>query len=134
MGIYIVKSLHSEWFKLGHHKIKENRPSVYYRYINRGFYSCKCPEEIKEKLGFNDVKLLFWFENLNIDDEYKIHEKIKKLYEHEGEWYKFNNIDEITTIISNDFNGINKMPSEEDYNNAIKWSEKYKSRFKKRTN
>jgi hypothetical protein len=94
------------------------------------FEDPKVPEEIKEKVGFNDVKLLFWFENLNIDDEYKIHEKIKKLYEHEGEWYKFNNIDEITTIISNDFNGINKMPSEEDYNNAIKWSEKYKSRLK----
>jgi len=33
MGIYIKKSLHSNWIKVGHHLITEKRPSVYYRFI-----------------------------------------------------------------------------------------------------
>ena len=44
MGIYIIKSLHSNWIKVGHHLITKRRPSVYYRYINRGFYSAVRPK------------------------------------------------------------------------------------------
>lgn len=122
MGIYIIKSKHSNWIKVGHHKITERRPSVYYRYINRGFYSCKCPEEIKEKVSFNDLELLYWFENLDIETEKNLHKQLKLLYEFEGEWYNFNNIQEILSIILNHYNGINKMPSEEDLKNALLWS------------
>jgi hypothetical protein len=31
MGIYIVKSLHSEWIKIGHFKTTDVKPSVYYQ-------------------------------------------------------------------------------------------------------
>ncbi len=30
MGIYIIKSLHSDWIKIGHHKVTDKRPAVYY--------------------------------------------------------------------------------------------------------
>lgn len=69
MGIYIIKSLHSDWIKVGHHKITDKRPSVYYRFINRGFYSVICPTEIIDKVSFNDLELVYWFENLDITDE-----------------------------------------------------------------
>jgi len=124
MGIYIIKSIHSDWIKVGHHKITEKRPSVYYRYINRGFYSCKCPQEIKGKVGFNDLELLYWFENLDIENEINLHKQLNLLYEFEGEWYKFNKIQEIVNIILNEYNGINKMPSEVDLQNALLWCKK----------
>lgn len=109
------------WCRLGRHKITKKRPNVYYRYINRGFYRCKCPEEIKDKLSFNDLHLLYWFNNLNIEDEKKIHCQLRKKINHIGKWYKYNDIENIKNIIINNYNGIIKMPSIEEYNEAKKW-------------
>lgn len=108
MGVYIIKSIHSEWIKIGHHKITARRPTVYHRYINRGFYSCICPEEIKDKVSFNDVKLLYWFPNLDINDERKIHDELNLIYEHCGEWYKDLQINEIVNIITSKYKGISE--------------------------
>jgi len=121
MGVYIIKSLHTDWFKLGHHKISERRPNVYYRYINRGFYSCKCPEEIKNKVSFDDLQLIYWFINLDINDEDNIHSQLKQNFDNIGEWYKYNDLEKIVTIIENEYNGIIQMPTIEEYNNAKKW-------------
>jgi hypothetical protein len=125
MGIYIIKSLHSEWIKVGHHLISDKRPSVYYRYINRGFYSCKCPEEIKDKVGFKDLELLYWFYNLNEDDEKNLHLELKKSYESEGEWYKYENLEKIVNILHTKYNGLSKLPDNEEYSRAIQWSNKF---------
>jgi hypothetical protein len=121
MGVYIIKSLHADWFKLGHHKISERRPNVFYRYINRGFYSCKCPEEIKNKVGFDDLQLIYWFINLDINDEHNIHSQLKQNFHNMGEWYKYSDLEKIVTIIENEYNGITKMPTIEEYNYAKKW-------------
>tara|TARA_Y100000389_G_C17462372_1_gene522823 strand:- start:3700 stop:4098 length:399 start_codon:yes stop_codon:yes gene_type:complete len=122
MGIYIVKSLHSNWIKIGHHKITDRRPSVYYRFVNRGFYSVVRPREIKDKVGFNDLELIYWFVNLDITDENNLHQRLRLLHEYHGEWYKYENLDDIIKIIYNDFNGIMKMPTNDEYNDAIEWS------------
>ena len=121
MGIYIIKSLHSDWIKIGHHKITNRRPSVYYRFINRGFYSVICPIEIKDKVSFNDLKLIYWFDNLDINDEKKLHKQLRTTYQYEGEWYKYEHINDITNIINKDYNGILKMPTIDEYNDALKW-------------
>ena len=121
MVIYIIKSIHSDWIKIGHHQITKKRPSVYYRYINRGFYSVICPNEIKDKVSFNDLELICWFKNLNILDEEKIHQQLKLLYEYNGEWYKYNNLNDILNIIYKDYNGILEMPTVDEYNDAKKW-------------
>lgn len=126
MGIYIIKSLHSDWIKIGHHKITNRRPSVYYRFINRGFYSVICPIEIKDKVSFNDLELIYWFDNLDINDEKKIHKQLRTTYQYEGEWYKYEHINDITNIIYKDYNGILKMPTIDDYNDALKWANKLK--------
>ncbi len=131
MGIYIIKSLHSDWIKVGHHKITDKRPSVYYRFINRGFYSVICPTEIIDKVSFNDVELIYWFENLDIKDEHKLHKQLKLLYEHKGEWYKLDKINDILNIIYTNYNGILNMPSIDDYNNALDWCNKLQKNNKK---
>ena len=121
MGIYIIKSLHSNWIKIGHHQITERRPSVYYRFINRGFYSVIRPKEIKDKVSFDDLQLIYWFKNLNILDEKKLHQQLIILFEYEGEWYKYDNLSDILNIINKDYNGILEMPSINEYNDALKW-------------
>jgi hypothetical protein len=121
MGIYIVKSLHSEWIKIGHFKTTPVKPSVYYRYINRGFYSCICPIEIKNKVSFKDLELLYWFPNLDKSIESKLHRQLKLLFQHCGEWYKYENINNILQFIYNDYHGILNMPTIHEYNHAVKW-------------
>ena len=128
MGIYIIKSLHSDWIKVGHHKITEQRPSVYYRFINRGFYSVVRPKEIKDKVGSNDLQLIYWFENLNIEDEEKLHQQLRLLYEYKGEWYKYENVNDILHIIYKDYNGLLQMPSINEYNDAVKWRDDLNSK------
>jgi hypothetical protein len=126
MGIYIIKSLHSNWIKVGHHLITEKRPSVYYRFINRGFYSVVRPNEIKDKVSFNDLELIYWFKNLNIEDEEKLHTQLRLLYEYNGEWYKYENLNEILNIIYKDYNGYLQMPSIDELNDALKWRDNFR--------
>jgi hypothetical protein len=121
MGIYIIKSLHSNWIKIGHHKITNRRPSVYYRFINRGFFSVICPTEIKDKVSFDDLELIYWFENLDINDEKKLHKQLRTTYQYEGEWYNYEDLNDITNIIYNDYNGILKTPTIDEYNDALEW-------------
>lgn len=121
MGIYIIKSLYSDWFKLGHHKITKRRPNVYYRYINRRFYSCKCPEEIKNKVSFDDLQLIYWFNNLGLKEEQKIHLQLKQKFNNIGEWYKYNDLEKIINILENEYNCVNQIPTKEEYNEAKKW-------------
>jgi hypothetical protein len=121
MGIYIIKSLHSNWIKVGHHLITEKRPSVYYRFINRGFYSVVRPNEIKDKVSFNDLQLLYWFKNLDITNEENLHKQLRLLYEYKGEWYKYENLNDIINIMYKDYNGYLQMPSIDELNDAMKW-------------
>lgn len=122
MGIYVIKSKHADWIKIGHHKVTKSKPSVYYRYINRGFYSCHCPEEIKCKVSFVDLDLLNWFFNLDIESELELHKCLKNQFAHEGEWYKYENLEEIRGIIINNFGGLCRMPCVEEYNDALRWA------------
>jgi hypothetical protein len=127
MGIYIIKSIHSDWIKVGHHKVSQRKPNVYFRYINRGFYSCICPSEIKNKVGFHDVELLYWFPSLDISIEKKIHKKLKQSETKIGEWYSFKILDKILTLITQEFNGINCPPSDQDLEIAKQWACKFSS-------
>jgi hypothetical protein len=128
MGIYIIKSLHSNWIKVGHHLITEKRPSVYYRFINRGLYSVIRPKEIEDKVCFNDLELIYWFNNLNLSDEKKLHKELRLLYEYKGEWYKYENLNNILNIIYTEYNGYLQMPSSDELIDALKWRDDLKKR------
>jgi abortive infection bacteriophage resistance protein len=121
MGVYVIASKHSKWIKIGHHKISSKRPNVYYRYINRGFYSCLCPPEIKHLVSFEDLELLYWFPNLATRQEKQIHKYFRNDYNFYGEW--FENIDSnlIRDVIIEKFGGIEEPVTEEQLANAKQW-------------
>jgi hypothetical protein len=101
MGIYVIKSKFTNWYKIGHHKITEKRPNVYYRFIRRGFFSCISPIEIQNRLSFDDVELLFWFPNLNEKDEKHLHILLSNTLQKYGEWFKTDNSNIILNCIQN---------------------------------
>lgn len=82
MGIYIFKSKHGPYIKVGH--VKANDP--WKRVYNRGFYSCICPSLIKGKVNMEDLELCKWYPLLNTSDEKYFHFKMKS-YHVCGEWY-----------------------------------------------
>ena len=94
MGVYVYKSKHINVIKVGHY-IKTNAWS---RIAHRGFYSCKCPEEIKDKVGIDDLDLLCWYPNLTAKDEKKIHARLHE-YSVCGEWFRSEAIDKILGFI-----------------------------------
>ena len=126
MGLYVVKSKTENWWKIGHHKITNRRPNVYFRFIRRGFYSCVHPDILNNKLGFEDVELIFWFPNLNTCDELDLHKFLSKMnskiYTTKiGEWYENIEVEKLYDIIINKYNGYNSFPSLEDLEIAKQW-------------
>jgi hypothetical protein len=95
MGVYVYKSKYIDAIKVGHY-CKNNAWS---RIAHRGFYSCICPDEIKDKVGIEDLILLYWYPNLTTTDEKRIH---KYLIEYKlcGEWFKSIAINKIVEIIT----------------------------------
>lgn len=128
MGVYIIKSKHANWFKVGHHKISASRPNVYYRYINRGFYSVICPDELQNRVGFWDVELLYFFKNLTTRDERQIHRDLRSTYRNCGEWYYSLNIAETVNLITTKYQGVNEMPTRADLDNAFQWRNEIRQR------
>ena len=82
MGVYIFKSKHRDFIKIGHY-CKYNAWS---RIAHRGFYSVKRPDELTNNVGVEDMELIYWFPNLNMSDEKRIIEDLKK-YKIIGEWF-----------------------------------------------
>lgn len=126
MGIYIIQSLYdNNWIKLGHHKVTEKRPNVYFRFINRGFFSCICPENIKNHVSSEYIQLLYWFPNLTNKDENKIHKLLKFNYKlhNIGEWYLKNDINIILNLIKT-IGGIEIKTTFDDFQKAVEWKNK----------
>jgi hypothetical protein len=121
MGIYVIKSKFTNWYKIGHHKITEKRPNVYYRFIRRGFFSCISPIEIQNRLSFDDVELLFWFPNLNEKDEKHLHILLSNTLQKYGEWFKTDNSNIILNCIQN-VGGVLEIVLQESLDEAKKWA------------
>lgn len=75
MGVYIFRSCHAQWFKLGHHKLRPARPTVYHRIAGRGFYSCVAPPCLHGRLGIDNFELLAWYPTLTKQHEGALHRK-----------------------------------------------------------
>ena len=95
MGVYVYKSKHIDAIKVGHY----SKNNAWSRIAHRGFYSCRCPDEIKDKVSVEDLILLLWYPNLTPNDEKQLH---KDLIEYNlcGEWFKSNAIYKILEIIT----------------------------------
>jgi len=95
MGVYVYKSNHIDAIKVGHY----SNNNAWSRIAHRGFYSCRCPDEIKNKVSVEDLNLVCWYPNLTSKGEKKLH---KELIEYKlcGEWFKGNAIEKILKIIT----------------------------------
>lgn len=95
MGVYIYQSLHGPFIKVGHYAGQ----NAYSRVAHRGFYSCICPNEIKEKVSIQDLELLAWFPNLTKKEERHIKQKWKAFRIYKSEWFPQEKLSEILIFL-----------------------------------
>lgn len=82
MGVYIFKSVHAPYIKVGHYMGK----NAYSRVAHRGFGSCVCPNELKNKVSAHDVELIAWFPSQTRKTEQEIKRKWRSSRINKGEW------------------------------------------------
>lgn len=94
MGVYVYQSKHMNAIKIGHYA-KQN---AWCRIAHRGFYSCVCPLEIRDRVGIEDMDLLGWYPTLTPKDEKKIHKALHS-YALCGEWFSTDALSALPTLI-----------------------------------
>lgn len=96
MGVYIFKSFHGSFIKVGHYKGK----NAFCRISHRGFYSCLCPKEIRDKVSMEDVELLAWFPNLQKPTERLVKHKWRahRIYR-KSEWFPLEVLHDIQSFL-----------------------------------
>ena len=82
MGGYVFQSIHMDAIKIGHYA----KNNAWSRIAHRGFYSCIHPTLLKNKVGIQDLELLYWFPTLTPKDEKRIH-KLASAHSICGEWF-----------------------------------------------
>ncbi len=97
MGVYVYKSKHVDVIKIGHY----NKQNAWSRVAHRGFYSCIRPPEIKNRVGVDDLELIYWFPNLNSKDEKKLHRQLAE-YTICGEWFRVDAVGKILEIVKDE--------------------------------
>uniref|UniRef100_A0A6C0AQY4 GIY-YIG domain-containing protein n=1 Tax=viral metagenome TaxID=1070528 RepID=A0A6C0AQY4_9ZZZZ len=95
MGVYVYKSKHIDAIKVGHY----SNNNAWSRIAHRGFYSCKRPDDIKDKVSVEDLDLLCWYPNLSPKDEKSLHKDLKE-FRLCGEWFRSEAIDKLIEIIT----------------------------------
>ena len=104
MGVYIIKSKYTNWYKIGYTK------NVYNRCLAGQFKYCKYPEVLSDKLGFKHLDIVFWYNNLKMEDEKGIHNLLRGVYRSCGEWYYDINLSDVEEMIRVRFGGqISKL-------------------------
>ena len=96
MGVYIFRSLHAPYIKIGHY----NGKNAFSRIAHRGFYSCVCPQEIKHRVAMDDMELLAWFPKQNKKTE----QQIKKKWKHsriygKSEWMPLDKLEDVLEFL-----------------------------------
>lgn len=94
MGVYIFKSRHGPYIKVGHYK----GGNAYSRVAHRGFYSCVCPNEIKDRVSLDDLELIAWFPSLTTKEESAIKKRWR--ISRVGEWYPEELLEPIREFLS----------------------------------
>ena len=123
MGVYVFASLVCPgWFKVGHHRITERRPNVWYRVARRGFKSCKCPPELVGQTDVEQLELLRFYPNLSSRDEKRLHRENKAI--RVGEWYLISELNRILCRLETDMGGIQAEVSEDAKLLALRWAGK----------
>jgi hypothetical protein len=108
MGVYIFKSKHGDYVKVGHYA----KTNPWSRVSKRGFYSCICPDSIQDKVSVDDLDLRHWFPNLSTKHEKEIHNIIM---DHKvcGEWFYTSSLIELLQYLNNLDNDVANTCSRE---------------------
>lgn len=96
MGVYIFRSLHAPYIKIGHYQ----GHNAFSRIAHRGFTSCVCPREIKDRVSMEDMELVAWFPHQTKKTEQYIKKKWKehRIYR-KSEWMPLDKLDEILAYL-----------------------------------
>lgn len=96
MGVYIFRSLHAPYIKIGHYQGK----NAYSRIAHRGFSSCLCPTEIEGRVSINDMELVAWFPHQTKKTEQNIKKQWKKhrIYG-KSEWMPSDKLEDILVYL-----------------------------------
>ena len=129
MGVYIIKSKFSNWYKIGHCKSS----NVYNRFMAGQFNYCKYPDELKGKVGFKDLSVVFWYNNLNIEVERDIHKVLRGIYRNHGEWYYNINLSDVEELVRVQFGGQLSKLNDGDKKEAMHCCMYWKQRVMPRT-
>jgi len=97
MGVYIFKSIHGPYIKVGHYK----GLNAWSRIAHRGFYSCVCPNDIRDRVSVQDMELCAWFPNLTKKEERMVKTKWKlfRIYQ-KSEWFPDHLYHDILTFLT----------------------------------
>lgn len=92
MGVYVFRSFHAPYIKVGHYCGK----NAFSRIAHRGFSSCVCPKEIQDRVCMEDMELIAWFPKQNRKTEQQIKTKWKqyRIYG-KSEWLPADKLNEV---------------------------------------
>ena len=95
MGVYVFKSKHGEFMKIGHYA----KLNAWSRVAHRGFNSCICPTELTNRVMVSDLELLRWFPDLKKTDEKMLHKQCNQ-FSKGGEWFSMEALVKVDEIMS----------------------------------
>ena len=119
MGVYIFQSNHAPWIKIGHHKVTQTRPNVYYRIARRGFHSCVHPRDLNDHLDEQDFTLVSWYPTLGRRDETCAHKSCSLSI---GEFHPLSDMERAKECL--DSRGQACSVGEDDRTRALQWAGK----------
>lgn len=93
MGVYVFRSVHAPYVKVGHHLVTTRRPNAYYRIAGRGFESIIHPDELHGRTYIPDLVLVGWYPQLTRTVEAEVHRHFS--VGRVGEFHRLEDLDEI---------------------------------------
>lgn len=120
MGVYVFRSRHEEWVKVGHHKATRARPNAFYRIAGRGFQSVVHPPCLEGRLYVSDLELVAWYPNLERKDETFVHRSCDK-ERRVGEFHPSDQVPHILRVCEEELGGKRKEVSSQSRKKAIRW-------------
>ena len=84
MGVYVFRSKHEPYIKVGHYCGQ----NVWSRIAHRGFSSCVCPSSLVGRVTLEDVELVAWFPSLSKKQESAVKKRWKEVRVYQkSEWF-----------------------------------------------
>jgi len=96
MGVYVFRSFHEPYIKVGHY----NGKNAFSRIAHRGFTSCVCPTEIRDRVSMDDMELIGWFPQQTRKTEQQIKKQWKQFRIYgKSEWLPLEKLAEVLQFL-----------------------------------